>query len=129
MTGKNQNYLIYAVLNTRFYFVIDESGATVAGQWESHVASVVAELEDVKRQNPDARTAVDSPAGEANLRLGLLMTAVLNIAGELTCLYPPADKLVILVVDEAGTVKTIGLLPGAGILTQDLSQFRFADLD
>jgi hypothetical protein len=67
--------------NVSFYFVIDEYGANVWAQW-------------------------DGPIDEA-----MVLVNLLNITQELDCLHPRPDNLIYIVVDEAGHVGIVNILP------------------
>jgi hypothetical protein len=51
------------------------------------------------------------------------LAAVLNVAVELPCLYPPPETLIVSVVNASSEVMLIGTLPYDGIVNLDLNQF------
>ena len=82
--------------NIGFYFVLDDTSASVWGEW-------------------------DVPAG---LLLIAALPSLLNIIQEIQCLHPTPDRLVFILTDEKGTVLMIGILPQSGIENMDLNKLQ-----
>lgn len=71
--------------NVGFYFVLDDVGTNVWAQWDG---------------------STDPLQLTVNLQ---------NIVMELECLYPPPDRVIIIVVNEDGIVELLGIVPGLNI--------------
>ena len=52
------------------------------------------------------------------------IAAMLNVARELDCLYPPADWMIVIIVDGAGNMQLLGRWPSEAFLSYDLDQFQ-----
>ena len=74
--------------NTVFYYVIDDAGVNVWSQWV-----IKREFDVIENLGP----------------------YVLNIVMELDCLYPAPTQVIMIVVDEAGITRFVGLIPGAAV--------------
>jgi hypothetical protein len=83
----------------KFYFIRDETGAKVWAQW-------------------------DQPPFDPKDKLsqGIMMASAMNVMVELKCLYPAPEWLVIVVVDDQGSVNLVGRIPRAAIYKIDISQ-------
>jgi hypothetical protein len=77
--------------NIGFYFVIDEGGTNIWAQWDGP---------------PDA---------------GLTMASMMNVLFELDCLYPVPTRLIVIVVDDAGSVSLIGMVEGEVVTSGDFA--------
>lgn len=52
------------------------------------------------------------------------MASLLNVILEIKCLHPAPDQVIVVIVDAQGTVGLIGILPGAGVESEDINQFE-----
>jgi hypothetical protein len=95
--------------NVSFYPLIDADGVSVYAQWPAI-------------RSADQTGALDlTEVGTFTAN----MMAVAGLAEELKCLTPPVGKLYISIVDETGTMKLMGLLPRAAILSGDMQQLQY----
>jgi hypothetical protein len=79
--------------NVGFQFVLDGTGTNVWAQW-------------------------DVPQDYSEM---MILPSIMNVAQETKCLWPKPDRLIFIVVNENGTIVTIGILPQPGLQKMDLN--------
>jgi hypothetical protein len=82
--------------NVGFHFVLDDAGVNVWAQWDS----------------------------EAEFLPLTLAPSLLNIAMEIECLSPQADRIIFDVVDETGDIQIIGVWNWSDAKNQDIGQIQ-----